>query len=102
MDMTIIKTMTDQFGKQAFYMIGAKRLTAIDENTLQFSFMRNGSKSTVCQIIYNEGLDIYSMKFFTRAMNLEKEYDEVYCDSMHEIFAQHTGLALQMPRFSRG
>lgn len=99
--MSNAKVIAEQFGNQSFYMIGAKHLTAIDENTLQFSFMRNGSKSTICQIQYNEGLDLYSMKFFTRTMNLEKEYDEVYCDSMHEIFSRHTGLALQMPRFAR-
>lgn len=63
----IISTIYNQFGKRAFYMIGAKNLIATNDHTLRFRFMKSqGTKATMCEIELDEGTDTYTMRFFRR------------------------------------
>ena len=88
---TILKTLG---GNKFRMMTGAKNLAG-DENSLSMRIGRNSSNSNYLKITLNS-MDLYDMKFakLTRMGELKsvKEYDNVYNDSMVEVFEKHTGM----------
>ena len=60
---------------------------------VKFKFSLN-PKITSCMVIYDEGLDIYIMRFFNRANNIVKEITDVYCDELIYNFQETTKLNL--------
>ena len=88
---TILKTLG---GNKFCMMTGAKNLAG-DENSLSMRIGRNSSNSNYLKITLNS-MDLYDMKFakLTRMGELKsvKEYDNVYNDSMVEVFEKHTGM----------
>lgn len=59
----------------------------------------DGVSPNVARIIYCNGTDTYNMVFF-RAINLSatvlKEYDDVYCDMLQDLFEDTTGVFLTL------
>ena len=88
---TILKTLG---GNKFRMMTGAKNLAG-DENSLSMRIGRNSSNSNYLKITLNS-MDLYDMKFakLTRMGELKsvKEYDNVYNDSIVEVFEKHTGM----------
>ena len=88
---TILKTLG---GNKFCMMTGAKNLAG-DENSLSMRIGRNSSNSNYLKITLNS-MDLYDMKFakLTRMGELKsvKEYDNVYNDSIVEVFEKHTGM----------
>ena len=94
-NLTVAKTILEQLGGNKFCMMtGAKNLAG-DENSLSMRIGRNSSNSNYLKITLNS-MDLYDMKFakLTRMGELKsvKEYDNVYNDSMVEVFEKHTGM----------
>lgn len=105
-NMEIAETILAQLGGRRFIVFtGAKNLTAI-KNGLQFHLPRNAGKVNCVQITLN-GCDLYDMRFLkvslprfnNRTLTLSeykeiviKEYNDVYFDSMQELFTKTTQL----------
>lgn len=104
----IANTILNQLGGGRFIvMTGSKDMIAID-NGLKMSLAKNGSKANRLEITLN-GADLYDMKFYrytsprysTRGgkfteypekITTVKEYNDIYCDQLQEIFTSVTGL----------
>ena len=95
MSMTVAKTILEQLGGNKFRMMtGAKNFMGFAEG-LVMKIGRNSSNSNYLKITLNS-MDLYDMKFakLTRMGELKsvKEYDNVYNDSIVEVFEKHTGM----------
>ena len=88
---TILKTLG---GNKFCMMTGAKNLAG-DENSLSMRIGRNSSNSNYLKITLNS-MDLYDMEFAKVSRMGEKksvtEYNNVYNDSMVEVFEKHTGM----------
>ena len=88
---TILKTLG---GNKFCMMTGAKNLAG-DENSLSMRIGRNSSNSNYLKITLNS-MDLYDMEFCKLTKLGEKksvtEYNNVYNDSMVEVFEKHTGM----------
>jgi len=94
----IAKIIMDQLGKSTLFMLGAKDFIAI-ENGLLFS-IRGSHKANRIRITLMPS-DTYKMEFIrVRALKINpvKTFDVVYCDQLHELIEEVTGLCTKMPR----
>lgn len=107
----VAQTIYQQIGGPRFLaMTGSHHLVA-DGNTLRMVLARNKSKANRLYITYDEGKDLYSMRFFrvTGGYLNKKTYawvpektteiktiDELYCDDLERIFTDVTGLVTRL------
>lgn len=107
---TIANTILSQLGGNRFIaMTGAKNFVAID-NGLRFQIGRNASKTNRVEIVLTP-MDTYdytfikyrpySVKIDHKAMTVKevpekrevvKEFKDIYCDQLQELFTEVTGL----------
>lgn len=107
---TLANVILQQLGGNKFIaMTGAKNLLAL-ENGIRFTIGRNASKANRVEITLN-GLDLYDIKFIkhtpykikvdynkgtvkeTQEKSVVlKEYNDIYCDMLQELFTEFTGL----------
>ena len=95
MSMSVAKEILETLGGNKFrVMTGAKNFMGFS-NGLVMKIGRNSSNSNYLKITLNS-MDLYDMKFakLTRMGELKsvKEYDNVYNDSMVEVFEKDTGM----------
>ena len=97
---TLAKTILSQLGGDRFIMFtGSKNFIAL-ENGLRFSVARNKTGANRCEIIYDEGMDLYNVRFYrqstTKTFDIKitdyAKYEGIYCDQLEEIFTHFTGL----------
>lgn len=90
----INKTIAEQIGNRAFFMMGAHSLTDMGADGLRFK-VRGSKKANVIVVKYDEGWDLYTVRAF-RARGLEfkqvGEFSQVYADNLHGILEELTGL----------
>ncbi len=94
-DMRVAKTILKQLGGNKFCMMtGAKNLGGT-ENSLSMRIGRNSSNSNYLKITLNM-MDLYDVKFSKLTRKFEEksvtEYNDVFCDSLVEVFERHTGM----------
>ena len=95
MKMTIARTILDQLGGNKFrVMTGAKNF--LDHgDALSMRLGRNSSNSNHLTIRLNS-MDLYDVRFSKWTKKFEeksvKEYNDVYADSLVEVFESHTGM----------
>jgi len=93
--MTIARTILDQLGGHKFrVMTGAKNF--LDHgNALSMRIGRNSSNSNYLKVSLNS-MDLYDVHFSKLTRKFEeksvKEYNNVYADSLVELFESHTGM----------
>jgi len=93
--MTVGRTIYNQLGGHKFrVMTGAKGF--VDHgNALSMKLGRNSSNSNYLKISLNS-MDLYDVHFSKLTRKFEeksvKEYNNVYNDSLVEIFESHTGM----------
>lgn len=101
MSLEIAKTIYQQIGKRAFFMIGAKNFRG-SENALMFNIGRNSKNINFVQIALNS-LDLYDVDF----MNVQNrktglfvlpvyQIKNIYFDQLTEIIEQKTGLRTKL------
>ncbi len=95
MSMSVAKTILEQLGGNKFRMMtGAKNFMGFAEG-LVMKIGRNSSNSNYLKITLNS-MDLYDMEFAKVSRMGEKksvtEYNNVYNDSMVEVFEKHTGM----------
>ena len=96
--MTIAKTILEQIGNKALYMIGAKNLVA-KENGVYFKIMRNSKSVNLIEITLN-GLDLYDVEFkyvSVKGIKVRSEVKGIYSDMLHAAIRENTGLETRMP-----
>ena len=93
--MTVARMILDQLGGHKFrVMPGAKHF--LDHgDALSMRLGRNSSNSNYLKVSLNS-MDLYDVRFSKLTRKFEeksvKEYNDVYADSLVEIFESHTGL----------
>ena len=93
--MSVAREILNQLGGNKFrVMTGAKNLMGFSEG-LVMKIGRNSSNSNYLKITLNS-MDLYDMEFAKVSRMGEKksvtEYNNVYNDSMVEVFEKHTGM----------
>ena len=93
--MRVAETILEQLGGNKFCMMtGAKNLGGT-ENSLSMRIGRNSSNSNYLKITLNM-MDLYDVKFSKLTRKFEEksvtEYNDVFCDSLVEVFERHTGM----------
>ena len=97
----VAKIIYQQLGGGRFaFMTGTKNFVAM-KNGLCMSLTRNKTCANRLEITYDEGSDLYNMRFFRTAFYVKKVqtaekdveiFNGVYCDQLQDIFTQVTGL----------
>ena len=96
MDNLIAKTILQQIGGHRF-----AAMTGSHDNGLRMSLSRNKTSANRLEIIYDEGADLYNVRFYRQSMNHKtfevttkdiEKIEGVYCDMLEEIFTDVTGL----------
>ena len=93
--MSVAREILNQLGGNKFrVMTGAKNFMGFSEG-LVMKIGRNSSNSNYLKITLNS-MDLYDMEFAKVSRMGEKksvtEYNNVYNDSMVEVFEKHTGM----------
>lgn len=101
MDNLIAKTILQQIGGHRFAaMTGSHDFINLG-NGLRISLSRNKTSANRLEIIYDEGADLYNVRFYRQSMNHKtfevttkdiEKIEGVYCDMLEEIFTDVTGL----------
>ena len=90
--LAVANEIRNQLGGMAFAMMGAKNLAGGD-NFLQFSIGDNEKKITKVRITLDPS-DTYTVSFYDRRGNIKHESNDVYCDMLHDVIEENTGLYL--------
>ena len=81
-------------------MTGSKNFTDLG-NGLLMSLTKNTTSANRLEIIYDEGADLYNMRFYRKTFSKKTfkrkskdiaKYEGVYCDMLENIFRSVTGL----------
>ena len=93
--MSVAKTILEQLGGNQFRMMtGAKNFVDCGD-ALAMKIGRNSSNSNYLKITLNM-MDLYDVKFSKLTRKFEEksvtEYNDVFCDSLVEVFERHTGM----------
>ena len=107
----ILKTLKtkDMIAKTILQQIGGKRFTAMTGsrdfidmgNGLRMSLARNKTSANRLDIIYDEGADLYNMRFYRRTFSKKTfecktkdiaVHEGIYFDMLEEMFTMVTGL----------
>ena len=93
--MTVAKTILSQLGGNKFaVMTGAKNFIDTGDG-LSMRIGRNKTNSNYLKITLNM-MDLYDVRFSRVSLtNGEKsvtEYNDVFCDSLVDVFEKHTGM----------
>jgi len=96
-NLTIAKTIMEQVGNKAFFMMGAKDFLG-SENSLSFRIGRNAKGINRIEITL-EPMDTYKVEFGTvRNLNytLKASFNGIYVDQLHSLIEKETGLFLSL------
>lgn len=100
--MEVAKTIVQQIGNQALWLIGAKNIIATDTG-ITFKIMRHPEYNTIS--IDLTSMDDYTMKF-TKWHNMRKVrevvVDGIFFDELAQTITEKTGLATRMPKITQG
>lgn len=95
----IANTIWLQLGSQRFSLLtGCKPLCYGEDDGKVFlliSVGKNAHGINLFKVSYNEGADLYEVSFMRKRngiTNVVANYSEVYCDMLHTLFEQHTGM----------
>lgn len=97
----IAQTILQQMGGHRFALTtGSKDFIGLG-NGLLMSLSQNKTSANRLEIIYDEGLDLYNMRFYRKTFSKKTfesktkditKYEGIYFDMLEEIFTEVTGL----------
>ncbi len=96
----IAETILQQIGGRRFaVMTGSKDFVGTG-NGLRMSLARNKTSANRLLITYDEGTDLYNMRFFRQCVTKKfdittkdiAKYEGIYCDMLESMFTEVTGL----------
>jgi hypothetical protein len=91
--MNIAKTIAEQIGNKAFFMIGAKNLLAHDD-ALSFKIGRNSKSVNYVKVTLNAA-DLYDVEFGWVNKNgykVRSSEEGIYFDMLHGAIERNTGM----------
>lgn len=105
--------MANQIAATILRQIGGRRFVAMTGshdfinlgNGLRMSLSRNKTSANRLEIIYDEGADLYNMRFYRQSFIRKtfecqtkdiKTYEGVYWDMLEDIFSEVTGMHLYL------
>lgn len=97
----IAQTILQQIGGRRFATMTGSRDFINMGNGLRMSLAKNKTSANRLDITYDEGLDLYNMRFYRKTFSKKTfecktkdiaGYEGVYCDMLENIFTQVTGL----------
>lgn len=97
----IAQTILQQIGGRRFATMTGSRDFINMGNGLRMSLAKNKTSANRLAITYDEGLDLYNMRFYRKTFSKKTfecktkgiaGYEGVYCDMLEDIFTQVTGL----------
>lgn len=100
----IAQTILQQIGGRRFAAMTGSRDFINMGNGLRMSLARNKTSANRLDITYDEGLDLYNMRFYRKTFSKKTfecktkditGYEGVYCDMLEDIFTQVTGLHIR-------
>ena len=98
---TIADIIWQQLGAQRFSLVtGCKPVTYGEKDGkvyLLLSVGKNYHAINRFEVAYDEGKDLYEMRFIRKRgteANVVASYKDVYCDMLHTLFEQHTGMSV--------
>lgn len=96
-----------QLGAQRFSLVtGCKPITYGEKDGKVYLLMsvgRNCHAVNRFEVSYNEGQDLYEVQFIRKRgieAHVVASYKEVYCDMLHTLFEQHTGMVTTLPKIA--
>ncbi len=102
---SLADTIWQQLGSQRFSLVTGCRPLCYGEKGgkvyLLMSVGRNCHSINRFEVSYNEGSDLYEVRFMRSRNGVTKVvayYSDVYADMLHTLFEQHTGMVTAMPR----
>lgn len=96
-NLTVAKTIANQIGNQALFMLGAKNLMG-DENSLSFRIGRNEKGVNLVKVTL-EPSDTYTVRFFkVRGMDVKTiaTEEDVYFDDLRPTLRRNTGMEVSL------
>ena len=100
--LNVAKTISSQLGRQALFMMGAKNLMAITPKENEIGgliFKISGSKNCNWIRVSLNGLDLYDVEFIKvwgSKRTVKHRAENVYCDMLHALIEEQTGLYLSL------
>jgi hypothetical protein len=94
----IAKTIAQQIGNKALFMMGAKSLSDTG-NGLTIRIPRSNGIQYI-EIKLDAGKDLYNIRFYRitgTKFTVVSEEKEIFVNMLHSIISSHTGLDLQAP-----
>lgn len=97
----IAQTILQQIGGRRFATMTGSRDFINMGNGLRMSLAKNKTSANRLDITYDEGLDLYNMRFYRKTFSKRTfecktkdiaGYEGVYCDMLEDIFTEVTGL----------
>ena len=95
----IAKTIDEQIGRRAYFMMGARNVLA-GESWVSFRTGRVAAgKANYVKVTYNHGTDLYDLEFLKLHGKTAKPIATetgIYAEDMHSRIEEHTGLATRL------
>ena len=90
----IAQTILQQIGGRRFTAMTGSRDFIDMGNGLRMSLARNKTSANRLDIIYDEGADLYNMRFYRRTFSKKDIaiHEGIYFDMLEEMFTMVTGL----------
>lgn len=102
----IAETILKQLGGRGFVIMTGSNSFGVIENGLRMNLARNATSANRLDITLN-GSDLYDVRFYRRSFSQKtlevkiktiREYEDVFCDQLRDIFSEVTGMYLEIPR----
>lgn len=97
----IANTIWLQLGSQRFTLLTGCKVVCYGEKDgkvfLLLSVGQNAQGINLFEVAYNEGEDLYEVSFMRKSNGTTQcvaNYSHVYCDMLHTLFEQHTGMSV--------
>lgn len=99
----VANTIWQQLGSQRFALSTKCKALCYGEKDgkvyLLVGVPANKNGISLFEIAYNEGHDLYEVRFMRKnggVTNIVANYSGVYCDMLHTLFTQHTGIEVKL------
>lgn len=97
----VAQTILQQIGGRRFaVMTGSRNFTDLG-NGLLMSLAKNMTSANRLEIIYDEGADLYNMRFYRKTFSKKtfesktkdiETHEGIYCNMLEDVFTMVTGL----------
>lgn len=101
LNLNVAATILQQMGGRRFLYITGSKEPLVINNGLRMKLARNKTQANRLDVIYDEGKDLYEMRFYRLILHQHPlsveikeivKHEDVYCEMLQSIFTEVTGL----------